>query len=826
MPKLILKSGSAVLKEFELDTAKTDFTLGADKENDFIISNQKISTRHFRIEKVNHNYYIEDLQSTHGTVLNGRPLLNREQIVHGDEIAIGQLNLYFENITNTLQIEPFEDEDIEVIDDDFFEKNLNLDRSSETAENNVHESVKAETEHSSGTPTATEYYQIKEPATETTTLPVATETLVDEQKQNGASFYLMAIYGPYMGKKYPLKFGDTKIGRDETLNDIVIRLNEHGTLDPSISRRHATVSFNHGRFFITDKRSKTRTYVNQIKLDATDEVPVDEGDEIEIVSDQKSTILRLVSEDNLDSSPPKKAGVWWIRNRFRMATILAIFFGIIAFGAFGISCAKRMALNQKPNKLKFIEERWFSSNSADRENDHPQTAATRQAKIAVSDLNGDQKVDVVFADAAGRLQALDGVTKKSLWLMENFQVHPNIPIVLADFNANGLADVLAVGVDSRMRSLDGKSGAEIWLSPLLGESITGAPLVDDFDGDGLNDVLICTHAGQIHIGHGFINQIRWQTIHSGYALKAAPSSVDLNDDGMADIFIGTQDGHILQVQGRSGKIIHTVDLNEEISKITGEPESGHGIAHPIAIMDINHNQVKDLVIPSTRGRYLILESQSQRKIWYESLQAGQTAPAANLAAAFGKCDEDDREDAVLISPQKIKVLKGFSDSKNEKKVLWEFALQDDRFITPITLADFNKDQACDIVVGGGNGAVYVLSGINGELLANISNEGNPVVSPILAADLGSDGSLDMLLIRQDYSIYKIQTNSKIKKNGVVWSQSFANARHTGQYGYVQSRAKGYDIVTSTTGLLFLGLVVVNLVARKKRQKIMQKNQQR
>lgn len=62
----------------------------------------------------------------------------------------------------------------------------------------------------------------------------------DEQEQNGqhepvsqpelktemAPYYLLAIYGPYRGKRYQLRYSETKIGRDVKLNDVVIRQNK------------------------------------------------------------------------------------------------------------------------------------------------------------------------------------------------------------------------------------------------------------------------------------------------------------------------------------------------------------------------------------------------------------------------------------------------------------------------------------------------------------------------------------------------------------------------------------------------------------------------
>lgn len=126
-------------------------------------------------------------------------------------------------------------------------------------------------------------------------------------------FYLLAIYGPYRGEQYALDKEEIRIGRSQELNDIVIQKTKNGCMDSSISRLHAIINNKEGRFYINDKQSKTGTYVNQYKLDSEEEIELIENDEIEIVSNCKSTIFRFVSCNHLDFSFPKKAGVWWIR---------------------------------------------------------------------------------------------------------------------------------------------------------------------------------------------------------------------------------------------------------------------------------------------------------------------------------------------------------------------------------------------------------------------------------------------------------------------------------------------------------------------------------
>lgn len=91
-PKLLLKFHAAVIKEIPFD--KTPITIGRKPENDIIIDNMAVSSHHARILMQGANYVIEDLQSTNGTFLNDKKILN-SALKHNDNILIGQHTLTF-----------------------------------------------------------------------------------------------------------------------------------------------------------------------------------------------------------------------------------------------------------------------------------------------------------------------------------------------------------------------------------------------------------------------------------------------------------------------------------------------------------------------------------------------------------------------------------------------------------------------------------------------------------------------------------------------------------------------------------------------------------
>ncbi len=90
-PIVILKLHESVLKEVEL---KEQLTIGRKAGNDLVIEDQAVSGRHARIVKIHSVYFLEDLNSTNGTHVNGRKI-DRKQLKDTDVITIGTHRLVF-----------------------------------------------------------------------------------------------------------------------------------------------------------------------------------------------------------------------------------------------------------------------------------------------------------------------------------------------------------------------------------------------------------------------------------------------------------------------------------------------------------------------------------------------------------------------------------------------------------------------------------------------------------------------------------------------------------------------------------------------------------
>ncbi len=796
MPKIVLKKKAEIQKEMPIRPFQTKLTIGSEGDNDLVIFDKKVSLHHLLIEKEKDDYFLIDKDSAFGTLLNGEKLQSKKLLKQGDEILIGEHTLIFE--------------------DTISEKDHEESPASPAEESPI-ATVEADT--SAGKDEEAELLQ------EDAEPPV--------QLQMGSiSHYLIAIHGPYTGKKYQLNFGLTKIGRDKMLNDIVIRETVRGEVDNSISRRHATIFFENDAFYITDKRSKTRTYVNRERLNEDSVVKLSPNDEIEIVSDQQSTIFRFVDEGHGDFSRPKKAGNRWVRYSPIALTVLSGIALLIFFIVFLKSWKNLSAIMQKAVPFKAVEQKWFAEDLPMEVFNQPEEIARMVGMLTpvIGDVNGDGINDLIYSDRIGDLQAVDGATLKPLWRhRDKYRLQTLSHLVLSDMNQNSLPDVVIGSADSRLYAIDGGSGAEIWSSPYIGGDFSGAPLIADLNGDRLPDVFSCTTLGKIHVGYGGSREPNWVSYSVDSEIRCTPSAGDFNHDGIAEAIFGTENGVIYIFSGNLNKSFQMIDINEEMQKAKGSFFEDHQIRGHIAVGDLNDDNYPDIVLTSLQGGLLVISMKTMKRLWHDDVSAEDPyAVKLTLPIALGDLDGDQKLDVVVITlNNKILAYRGSGQSNAQKKILWAFVPESyEIFAADPVIADINKDGRNDVIAAGIYGGITILNGWDGKILWNKDtavNINEAIVSTPVIADMKGDRSVDVLFRRADGQLHKINSNAKIQKSAILWGQLYHDAGHSGAVDYHDAGGSTYIVLIIISLMAITALLWLNLKSLL-RQKRLQKNE--
>ena len=92
--KLLVKLHGQGSRSIEL--TGDQFTIGRKTDNDLPIEDHTVSSRHAKLVRVQSVYFIEDLKSTNGTAVNGKPI-ERAQLHDADVITIGQHRHIFQD---------------------------------------------------------------------------------------------------------------------------------------------------------------------------------------------------------------------------------------------------------------------------------------------------------------------------------------------------------------------------------------------------------------------------------------------------------------------------------------------------------------------------------------------------------------------------------------------------------------------------------------------------------------------------------------------------------------------------------------------------------
>ena len=94
MPKMIVSIDGVVIKEVQLTKDRT--TLGRRPYNDIVIDNLAVSGEHAVLQMTGSEVYLEDLNSTNGTYVNGKAA-KKQLLQNADVVEVGKYKIKYVN---------------------------------------------------------------------------------------------------------------------------------------------------------------------------------------------------------------------------------------------------------------------------------------------------------------------------------------------------------------------------------------------------------------------------------------------------------------------------------------------------------------------------------------------------------------------------------------------------------------------------------------------------------------------------------------------------------------------------------------------------------
>src|SRR5688572_10641651 len=93
MPEITVRSSEGARERFPI--TKDRVTIGRSRESDIFLPDQWLSRHHAEIRRDGDGFFVVDLGSKNGTLLNGDSVATRHRLHHGDVITLGEHVLTF-----------------------------------------------------------------------------------------------------------------------------------------------------------------------------------------------------------------------------------------------------------------------------------------------------------------------------------------------------------------------------------------------------------------------------------------------------------------------------------------------------------------------------------------------------------------------------------------------------------------------------------------------------------------------------------------------------------------------------------------------------------
>ena len=378
---------------------------------------------------------------------------------------------------------------------------------------------------------------------------------------------------------------------------------------------------------------------------------------------------------------------------------------------------------------------------------------TRGRALAIGDLDGDQKADVVVTDPANAQFVVYNQGPNGLVRSRTF---PNLAggqaVVVADLDGDGKGEVIVLSEKEKQigRSLY-QDDRLTFPAPL---PTSGDPLAldaADLDGDKTPEVLYIVKAGEGSEGYtlrglkreesGTFVPVRWGQSDAVAipGLNGTPTAMrvlDVNRDGFADILIFKPYGSPILLIGRPG----------------GEPPAPSGgslgplvAATPSGISRSAPGGAALLVAQNTFARSVVLSESGQ---WEVRDQFNSGRGSAQVIGAAVLNTDDDEADEVVLLDRSTKSLLFLDERDGAYRPAGTLSVGSFDF-QGTHVADLDGDGRDDLLLAGTDKFGVVLTGKSGQQLKPIAGyetaRDDVLLSDLIVGDVNHDGRPDVVL---------------------------------------------------------------------------------
>lgn len=385
----------------------------------------------------------------------------------------------------------------------------------------------------------------------------------------------------------------------------------------------------------------------------------------------------------------------------------------------------------------------------------PLVGPESDASPAICDLNGDGHLDVISADFAGHVKAVDNQGN----LLPGFPYQATGPVkgspAAADLDGDDDLEIVLADWSGHLIVLN--SDASPAFAPIaLPLFVSATPVLGDLDGDENLEIVIGCWDGKLYAFHHDGTPVTGfpYNVGVGQPIQEAALLLDINGDALPEIIFGSYDHKIQAITG-TAQLIWQLDLGAVPSAAPAAADLGSGEA--------------TIVVPVLNGMlyYLNIAGEEIRTV---GLGAGcKSSPSfADLSGdGFPEVAVNDQAGWIHVLNAQGAEIPGYPVSTGSS--IWGSS----------SFSDLDRDGRLDLVVADNGGNLHVRTH-NGGVLAGfpIRLNGGSRSTPTLI-NLDQDGDLEITLGTL-FGIVSIDYKAA-GGNNQCWNTFRGNLRRTGNY---------------------------------------------
>ena len=366
----------------------------------------------------------------------------------------------------------------------------------------------------------------------------------------------------------------------------------------------------------------------------------------------------------------------------------------------------------------------------------------------IVDLDSDGRGEVISVDASGRLVFINGVDGSLLGYLNVNASFFSTPSFY-DLDGDGYPEAVIGGRDGYLRAVDidpnSFVASVLWEIGGLDISIDSSPIVTDIDSDGNPDVFIETRFGLYRVDGYDGSIIWWYREHRLSFVNSPVLCNDVNGDGIDDILYVSAKGYVAVIDSVTGNKVWSIDLSNMVDM------DKKYIIHSPVICDFDGDGVDEVALNIGREVF----------DWIPGTSTGETSTGMKVA-------KRGVEGFVIFVNIDDGSISGWATpSGGDQFFLW--------FSQPsMSSGDFDGDGLDELVIGSGDGWIYLVEYINGNYdyskLAQVDNYWPNIVdidavissTSLLTVDIDGDSDMEIVCIGTSssggilsYTIYAI-----------------------------------------------------------------------